>query len=162
MPRYAALSYCWGSSAKKAVVRINGQLVPITQGLASALQDLQDASSQGRDHVDPRVNHLWIDAVCIDQSNRKERDEQVALMRDTFHYASIVLAYLGRERRETRAAFNAVNGRISQQKDYVAVAPRGYKGAAASSRAWSHADEVGTVLLQSEYWTRTWIVQGQS
>lgn len=160
-PRYAALSYCWGSSAKTATIRVNEHLIAVTQNLHSALSDLAEASRNGRGHVHPHVNHLWVDAICIDQSNSRERDHQVKQMRKIYHSASIVLAYLGTEGPDTAAAFRALNADRPQRppgtvRFHKAAAERG----GADGRLWSHADETGAVLLQCEYWTRTWIVQG--
>ena len=160
-PHYAALSYCWGSSAKTETIRINGQHVAVTQNLHSALSDLREAAKNGRDHVDPRVNHLWVDAVCIDQSNDKERDHQVKHMWQIYHYASIVLSYLGPEGPDTAAAFRALAVQRPRPHGSTRAIHDGAERGGADGRPWSHADEVGAVLLYGEYWTRTWIVQGQ-
>lgn len=161
LPRYAALSYCWGSSVKTATVIVNGQSVAVTQNLASALLDLANAANLGTDHIDPRVRHLWVDALCIDQSNIPERDEQVALMRDIYHYANIVLAYMGPEQRQTKAAFQALD-RWTLPSNFSESLPimRARREGGGRSQPWDKADEAGVLLLQSEYWRRTWIVQG--
>ena len=40
---------------------------------------------------------LWADAICIDQSNLRERGEQVQLMRSIYQQAKEVLVWLGPE-----------------------------------------------------------------
>ena len=55
---FEALSYTWGSATENHYVSIVGwKRVPVTENLFRALRRLREASS------------LWIDAVCIDQSN---------------------------------------------------------------------------------------------
>jgi hypothetical protein len=45
--------------------------------------------------LDP-TRHVWIDALCIDQSNVTERSRQVALMRDIFARADLVHVFLSK------------------------------------------------------------------
>ncbi|KAI0191331.1 heterokaryon incompatibility protein-domain-containing protein [Astrocystis sublimbata] len=96
---YEALSYVWGSKDNPVEVKIVGdpgttecnnepheQTMSITQNLATALQYL-------RYEDDARV--LWIDAVCIDQSNVTEKGHQVALMGEVYKHAKQVIVWLG-------------------------------------------------------------------
>lgn len=41
--------------------------------------------------------HLWVDAICIDQSNVSERNHQVQLMKQIYSSAERVLVYIGEE-----------------------------------------------------------------
>lgn len=40
---------------------------------------------------------LWVDAVCIDQENFKERGEQVKIIKQIYTRAARVLVWLGPE-----------------------------------------------------------------
>lgn len=62
--------------------------IPIRSNLAAALYQL-------RKRDDIRI--LWIDAVCINQSNEEERNHQVALMTEIYRFATKVLVWLGGE-----------------------------------------------------------------
>lgn len=87
-PHYEALSYEWKSPAVDRTIRCNQQALTITGGLAAALKRLR-STSQGR--------WLWVDAICIDQRDVLERNQQVAMMRDIYMKAETVLIWLGED-----------------------------------------------------------------
>ncbi|KAI1034235.1 hypothetical protein LB503_012517 [Fusarium chuoi] len=83
---YEALSYAWGSSDDKTTIRINETPLQVTQNLKEALAYLRHESK-------PRC--LWIDAICINQSDVDERNSQVRLMGCIYSSASCVISWLG-------------------------------------------------------------------
>ncbi|TFB02590.1 hypothetical protein CCMA1212_005341 [Trichoderma ghanense] len=86
-PPYKALSYVWGRwSRNPPEILVNGRKVRVTTNLAVALRHL-------RHEVVDMV--LWIDALCIDQSDTEERSSQVAQMRDIYNTAVEVIMFLG-------------------------------------------------------------------
>lgn len=48
---------------------------------------------------------MWIDAVCIDQTNLLERNHQVGMMGDVYRNAMQVRAWLGLERHDSAEAY---------------------------------------------------------
>lgn len=84
---YEALSYTWGCTDLVMCIKLNRKKLWITENLYAALQCL-------RYHDRDRV--LWIDAVCIDQSNLEERSQQVQEMGMIFSFAKQVIFWLGR------------------------------------------------------------------
>ncbi|KAK4626759.1 hypothetical protein CLAFUW4_03941 [Fulvia fulva] len=68
--QYDALSYVWGSHAKSMHITIDGQTLAITRNLQKALTLL----------VSVTARPLWVDAICIDQTNTGERNHIVSLM----------------------------------------------------------------------------------
>jgi len=48
---------------------------------------------------------MWIDAICINQSNVAERELQVGLMRDIYQQADGVVIWLGLRKPKTELAF---------------------------------------------------------
>ncbi|KAK2030007.1 HET-domain-containing protein, partial [Colletotrichum zoysiae] len=79
---YEALSYCWGSSTSpRHSVMVNGRLLFITENLFEALKNLRQ---EGEDRM------IWVDALCIDQSNVQERGHQVTWMGKVYEYAERV------------------------------------------------------------------------
>jgi hypothetical protein len=68
---YEALSYEWGSKQNPIEITLNDQPFWVTTNLAEALVVLRSPTS-------PR--NLWIDALCINQSNIPERNIQVRRM----------------------------------------------------------------------------------
>jgi hypothetical protein len=89
---YDALSYTWGGTDKKSTVTVNEKTFDITKNLHSALQHLR---SEDTDRV------LWVDAICIDQSNELERGHQVQRMCKIYSQAEEVLVWLGQAADET-------------------------------------------------------------
>ena len=85
-PKYEALSYVWGNDMAPISMVLSGRDIPITQNLDTALRHLRHGQLS---------RSLWVDAVCIDQSNVVERAEQVKLMNRIYHSASTVLIWLG-------------------------------------------------------------------
>jgi hypothetical protein len=98
---YEALSYVWGSSEEPLLIQAMGsadcngtstkRALPVTQNLHDALRLLRSNTSNGVSRV------LWVDAICIDQSNVEERSSQVALMRSIYSNASQTVVFFGPE-----------------------------------------------------------------
>jgi hypothetical protein len=84
---WEALSYTWGDSAELArTIVINERKKKITTTLETALRYL-------RDEID--IKFLWVDALCIDQDNNKEKGHQLRLMRFIYEEAACVRVWLG-------------------------------------------------------------------
>jgi hypothetical protein len=84
---YEAISYVWGKDEKKSrEIFLNGLPFPVS----SVVQDILEGHSSSF-----KTRFLWIDSICIDQINKKERSEQVRLMRDIYHGAERVVVWLG-------------------------------------------------------------------
>ncbi|KAK3370946.1 heterokaryon incompatibility protein-domain-containing protein [Lasiosphaeria ovina] len=84
---YTAISYVWGDALARANVLCGqDQTMNITASLASALQAV-------RDPVTPRL--VWADGICINQNDKVEQSQQVALMGDVFGSAKDVVVWLG-------------------------------------------------------------------
>ena len=85
---FEALSYTWGSAEDSRQIYVGGSIISVTNNLYIALGYL-------RREADDR--EMWIDAVCIDQSNLAERSQQVSLMGDIYRMAARVVIWLGPE-----------------------------------------------------------------
>ncbi|KAF5543805.1 heterokaryon incompatibility (het-6OR allele) [Fusarium mexicanum] len=83
---YSALSYVWGSSRAEETIQIDGYDHDISINLACAIRQLRDERS-------PVL--IWIDALCINQCDIRERSLQVAMMRDIYESAQHVIVFLG-------------------------------------------------------------------
>lgn len=89
--QYEALSYVWGKQSPDTIqpIQLNGLSFNVGKNLEEALRQLR-----------PRVGEsrvLWIDAVCIDQTNTQERSQQVAQMDNVYRNATRVIVWLGPE-----------------------------------------------------------------
>ena len=96
---YEALSYTWGGSEKSCSISIKEQGLAVTENLYAALLRLQDRSLE-------RI--IWVDAVCIDQSNPEEREQQVLLMAKIYGKAHRVIVWLGKEAVDTEKALEDI------------------------------------------------------
>jgi len=95
---YEALSYCWGDNAAvKTPILCNGARLEITRNLKSALQHLRE---------EEKVRVLWIDAICINQDDPIEREEQVSHMREIYQQAERVVVWLGESADDSDAALS--------------------------------------------------------
>lgn len=83
---YEALSCRWGRAEFSEVIQLDGQSFHITKNLEAALRYLRDESSQ---------RALWVDAICINQTDTAERNNQVTLMKDIYTQCTTDLAWLG-------------------------------------------------------------------
>lgn len=89
-PRYYALSYEWGDSLSKQPIIVKSCeiefTVTVTLNLHLALEHL----------VRERENLvIWIDAICINQSDDEEKARQVLYMRDIYAQAEETFVWLG-------------------------------------------------------------------
>lgn len=83
---YEALSYVWGITDKSQTIFIDDQYLAVTANLHEALLHLRDTAIE-------RI--VWIDAICINQADLKERGEQVQLMAKIYSHAACVVVWLG-------------------------------------------------------------------
>lgn len=83
---YHALSYVWGSPTPTCTLICNNHVIPVTPNLSSVLHEhrLRNTSTP-----------LWVDALCINQSNITERTAQVRMMQRIYSLASRVIIWLG-------------------------------------------------------------------
>lgn len=74
-PAYEVLSYRWGDPAHRASVTVDNAETFVTPNLHAALIRLRRQDQK---------RTIWINQLCIDQSNIEERISQVHLMRDIY------------------------------------------------------------------------------
>jgi len=82
---YEALSYVWGSPNTPQSVSTDEGYLHVTNNLHAALSRLRDHSLQ-------RI--IWVDAICINQNDAKERSRQVQFMAKIYARASRVVVWL--------------------------------------------------------------------
>ena len=82
---YTGLSYVWGEPIFDQTIHCDGCVIKVTSHLHEAIRSLRSR----------RVSWVWIDAICIDQSNIAERNAQVSIMGRIFKQTKMTFAYLG-------------------------------------------------------------------
>ena len=84
-PEYAALSYTWGAPVFDHHVICDGHRLAITAHLDAALRRFRTTTWWT----------LWVDALCVDQTNIPERNYQVSIMKHIYSQALRTFVYLG-------------------------------------------------------------------
>jgi hypothetical protein len=143
-PQYEALSYTWGNPRHLKWISLNEFDHPITASLELALQYLRNQNS---------VRRLWVDAICINQTDSEERSHQVEQMRAIYQSASTVLVWLGPHRDDSEIALKVIE-ELAQpllHKTLGQIIPNGYLDLSAI--------EPIRRLLYRQYWRRVWILQ---
>jgi hypothetical protein len=88
---YDALSYAWGDASITGSIVLSGHPFTVTANLSHALRSLRHQTNNPS-----QTRLLWIDAICINQTDDEERSEQVQRMCSIYKSASGVLVWLGR------------------------------------------------------------------
>ncbi|KAH6713208.1 heterokaryon incompatibility protein-domain-containing protein [Leptodontidium sp. MPI-SDFR-AT-0119] len=143
-PDYVAISYAWGDAGHTRKIELEGSLVPISVSLYGAL----DAIRQKVESV-----LVWVDALCIDQSNKDEKTQQVQLMTNIYSTADSVAVWLGPEEDDSNIAAELLRSVADQSSSPEKVSRL------LSSRVGKR-DLAGVVsLFERDYWKRLWVVQ---
>ena len=96
---YYALSYAWGPPDFTHKIYSAEGYIQVTQNLWQALRRYREAN---------KIITLWVDAVCIDQANIRERSQQIVLMRRIYSESKHVLIWLGLESPSVLLAFEFI------------------------------------------------------
>lgn len=84
-----ALSYVWGKQTADQKILLNEQEFLVTPNLLAALKAIHKNVNPGDDIW------IWVDAICIDQSNGDEKSVQVPHMGTVYSQASVVMIWFG-------------------------------------------------------------------
>jgi hypothetical protein len=107
---YTAISYTWGdSTARKSFPCADGRSIAITESVACLLEYLALESDDFT---------IWLDAICINQSDISEKEHQVRLMRDIYASATQVLVWLGGPSGDSSSAFLQIKRLAKYYKDH--------------------------------------------
>ncbi|OQO02886.1 hypothetical protein B0A48_11169 [Cryoendolithus antarcticus] len=154
---YDALSYAWGAATLRRRLLLIGPkqsqkyALPITDNLYTALRRLRHSWM-------PRV--IWVDAICINQDDVKERSQQVGSMRFIYGWAKNVYVWLGDAELPGRADRYALRFDRALKPDAVIESLRAPRSS--PSRTFSaFVSMLNTALPQtSPSWhTRAWVYQ---
>lgn len=96
-PTYSAVSYTWGKPDLTEELWVGDALIRITRNLHELLAKFRRADKE---------LIIWVDAVCINQSDKKEKATQIPLMSKIYSSANDVLVWLGEGSPESDAAMD--------------------------------------------------------
>jgi hypothetical protein len=165
-PFYIALSYEWGEPEPKVDILIDGKVFAIRHNLWLLLRQLRVNARRRRSYSDLS---FWVDALCIDQRNIKEKNAQIPLMGRIYQQAASVFAWLGwPEGWDPLATFRFIKDTSTWS---------GFGDSTRDSPLWptlfslkedrSHFYKIPNPdmwkmvsrMCESRYWSRRWIIQ---
>jgi hypothetical protein len=104
---YTAISYAWGDPAVTEPILVAGETCHVTTNLAACLKRLAICQAAEDSAGDGGVN-LWVDAICINQTDVAERNAQVLRMKEIFPHADGLIVWLGEEGPDTGRAVERI------------------------------------------------------
>jgi hypothetical protein len=148
-PVYEALSYVWGDAATTLPIYVGSQRkrFEATTNLECALRHLR---YQDRGRI------LWVDAICINQSDDAEKSQQVRMMRKIFAGAERVLAWLGPETADGKVAVQTLWQLAEDRNLHSATHPRDLSR---PSIGKNEEVKLYTWFHECQWWARIWTVQ---
>ncbi|KAF2491287.1 HET-domain-containing protein [Lophium mytilinum] len=164
-PKYDALSYPWGLAINPVTAHIldpsskqHQTDIQIGSNLACALRHL-------RYNDQPRT--LWIDAVCINQSDMDERNAQVKRMGMIYSLARKVVIWLGPEADDSTHAISTLVY-FGKQVEYFTSEKIGDSPGATEPKWWNPVCQLPydertwsslVALFRRPWFSRVWVLQ---
>lgn len=138
---YEALSYTWGSSSDGDAIIVDERRKPVTRNLFLALRRLRQKD---------KIRRLWVDALCIDQSNIPERNHQVGMMGQIYSFATDVIVWLG----DTKELIDEGHQHYFEFSFADEMRP-------ITRSEDDQVRKLGAAISNTNipWWTRTWVVQ---
>lgn len=178
---YTCLSYTWGTDAASKSITINQKTYLVRPNLWNFFHTARRYGCHG--------NSLWIDAICINQSDEEEKGKQISIMGDIYQQAEKVIVWLGLTDAQTLKLLA-----LQDFIDFKPPDPANFQGAdycpeweqfvqvedwtpgkashlimrlltsrGSYFRYWrrvlSYRELFEVLYVSSSYWTRAWIVQ---
>lgn len=160
-PEFEALSYTWGTEPPSKFLIIEGT----TRTKFAVRPNLLGALKHFR--YPEKTRTLWIDAICINQTDDVEKSVQVARIADVYRLAHQVIVWLGPEAADSKLALSALR-KIGQQfvattNGYVLPSPdatnpewcHGMTAIPFEKKTWVAINS----LLERPWFERLWVVQ---
>ncbi|KAH6955751.1 heterokaryon incompatibility protein-domain-containing protein, partial [Ilyonectria sp. MPI-CAGE-AT-0026] len=153
-PPYEAVSYTWDPDPTEHLpVAINGMQHLVPRNVHDILSRLGSTFSR---------RYIWIDSICINQSDEAEKVHQIKLMRHVYHRAFRVLACLG-ESRKTGYAAALLNMLVIWKWKFGTVGAARQTLVLLQNRRSNHFLEANLTgffeLLDHRWFERAWVVQ---
>ncbi|KAH8746880.1 heterokaryon incompatibility protein-domain-containing protein [Hyaloscypha finlandica] len=148
---YDAISYVWGEPIFSHALYCEGTKISITSTLNEALRRFRSQKETRR---------LWADAVCINQTDRKELSQQVQRMSQIYFSARSVLVWLG-DGPEMDRCINFLWGLSSSRHESSVTAKRADASIDEELGRFFGETRVDAIqlFLALPWFTRRWIVQ---
>jgi hypothetical protein len=153
---YDAISYVWGSAPTSVTVLCNGRHLFITPTALEMLHYLHQHQAK------TGTQKIWIDAICINQTDQEEKSTQIPLMRDIYSRAATVIVWMGPSTSESDSFFAELQDVRKKLKVWMVLytANPDCRGPDKEERPCNKAFWKGlSQVLNSEWFTRLWTFQ---
>lgn len=148
---YEAVSYSWGTSPMRRCILLDGKPYEITPNLFDGLKYLRREAS---------ARKLWVDSLCINQTDTEERNREVLKMRNIYKLARGVLIWLGDyypySRLHVKRIFEYVTSLAackSQTHDEALIRSTGF------DELWHLQNQLQKFIESREWFQRMWVLQ---
>jgi hypothetical protein len=142
---YDALSWCWGKGPQDGKINIRLEGVSyvkcVQASVVSALRAFRHKNSD---------RHIWVDAICINQDYKPEKNRQVEMMADIYGRADCVRIWLGDLDNSSKLAILFIKQQVLQLQHFDDLCR-----SSEFSEKWKSLLE----LMQREWFSRRWVVQ---
>lgn len=164
--KYTAISYVWGDSVRTASAHArDGTTLALTASAHGVLEELM---------AENPFQYFWIDALCINQDDMTEKNQQVRAMGKIYAKASKVLIWLGRRCEVYQRAFAHVRllqERTADQIDWSLDGPEFWERSSFTKRK---AHQIGSLpdcgfpsqgwdaiykIFEHSWFYRMWVIQ---
>jgi hypothetical protein len=167
-PPYYALSHCWGPQKQNTSIEIGNERLPVCSDLFSGIMRLRELAADSSE-LEPRLDYVWIDNICINQEDAAERSAQVQLMGTIYSKAIRTLVWLGPESYSSFEAWRFVDYIYGIFKTHHAASKvedipqctysdtyhKMYRLPEWDDKAWVYLRE----LFDLRWFSRIWVVQ---
>lgn len=183
-PVYDCMSYTWSdplyhqlsadpSKAKRQSgelikqIECDGKIIPITENLEDALWQFSKTGYISK-HVEGGPENeqgfIWIDAICINQTDNAEKSVQIAMMDEIYSGARRVIAWLGRCDEHTHPALEIIRRIKSIPLEKRQVTITDFEGPEyqsilgdppISSQQWNDY----AAFIKRAWFNRVWVIQ---
>ena len=142
---FEAVSWCWGTGPSDRTLRLRrgggDYAFHVSSNLESALKALRKRDV---------VRHLWIDAICINQADLKERNQQVPNMDQIYGSARNVCIWLGDGDNDSRMALEFIKKKVLILWDFDKLCEN-----LKMSKQWAAFIN----LMKRPWFSRRWVIQ---
>jgi hypothetical protein len=155
---YEALSYTWGNVNETKSVYVKSiesddlQQIEVTVNLEAALYDIRQSDKN---------KTIWIDAICINQTDGIEKNHQIQLMGRVYKQARNVIAWLGSGNAQSDVAIDAIELLGQDCSIHWDSYKKKHSIANVDARFdenLEYRDQIYQILTSS-WWTRIWTCQ---
>ncbi|OIW25329.1 hypothetical protein CONLIGDRAFT_673434 [Coniochaeta ligniaria NRRL 30616] len=150
-PKFWAISYTWGEPRDKKPIFIGDHTVWVRANLWRILRDrlsiLKWSRRKPRGILDMESPNIWVDAICINQSDFEERSKQVQLMGMIYRKGMVAVCL---DKGDWETDRNAVKTLLQVRHDIEAK-----EDVTVSDSSWAALYEFFT----KGWFTRMWVIQ---